>query len=134
MAALAIPKSSDSLSGEWLTAALQGYREIGARARIRVPALHHGAADPSNGDFVMLLEDLAPARVGDQLEGCTAQQARLAVTSIAKCHATCWQDPRLASLGWLPATNDPIHHFASRPTSNAGRRSCSSSATSSRRP
>lgn len=183
MAALEIPKSSDDLSAEWLTAALQGggagsariasfeyepiaagvgflgklgrlrlqyanaddglprtvicklptldeksrqlammfrfyerevsfYREIGSRAGIRVPILHHGAADPSNGDFVMLLEDLAPARVGDQLEGCTSQQARLAVISIAKCHAAWWQEPRLASLGWLPATNDPIHHFA----------------------
>jgi Ecdysteroid kinase-like family len=182
MAALEIPKSVDSLSAEWLTAALQGskadariasfeyepiaagvgflgklgrlrlqyadggndlprtlicklptldeksrqlammfrfyerevsfYHEIGSRAGIRVPVLHYGAADPSNGDFIMLMEDLAPARVGDQLEGCTAQQAHLAIASIAKCHAAWWQDPRLASLGWLPATNDPIHHFA----------------------
>jgi len=183
MAALEIPRSSDSLSAEWLTAALQGgrtgnariasfeyepiaagvgflgklgrlrlqyanasdglprtlvcklptldeksrqlammfrfyerevsfYREIGSRAGIRVPILHYGAANPSNGDFIMLMEDLAPARVGDQLEGCTAQQARLAVTSIAKCHAAWWRDSRLASLGWLPATNDPIHHLA----------------------
>jgi hypothetical protein len=88
------------------------YRDIGADAGIRVPALHYGAADPSNGDFVMLLEDLAPARVGDQLVGCTAAQARSAVAAIARCHAKWWRSPRLESFPWLPATNDPVHHFA----------------------
>jgi aminoglycoside/choline kinase family phosphotransferase len=88
------------------------YQEIGSRAGIRVPTLHYGAADPSNGDFVLLLEDLAPARVGDQLQGCTGDQARVAIKAIAECHASWWQSPRLESLAWLPTTNDPIHHFA----------------------
>jgi aminoglycoside/choline kinase family phosphotransferase len=88
------------------------YKAIGPRAGIRVPALHYGAADPANGDFVMLMEDLAPARVGDQLEGCSAEQARTAVAGIARCHARWWQSPELAALDWLPATNAPVHHFA----------------------
>lgn len=88
------------------------YRDVGPEAGIRVPALHYGASNPANGDFVMLLEDLAPARVGDQLEGCNADQVRRAIKGIARCHASWWNSPRLTTLGWLPATNDPIHHFA----------------------
>jgi hypothetical protein len=88
------------------------YRDIGAQAGIRVPRLHYGASNPATGDFVLLLEDLAPATLGDQLEGCSAAQARAAVVAIAKCHARWWQDPKLAGFAWLPATNDPIHHFA----------------------
>jgi hypothetical protein len=88
------------------------YREMGPEAGIRVPKVHHADSDPASGDFVLLLEDLAPARLGDQLEGCSAQEARLAVESIARCHARWWRDPRLSSFAWLPATNDPVHHFA----------------------
>src|SRR5262245_3281769 len=88
------------------------YHEIGSDAGIRVPTMHFGAADPQSGDFVMLMEDLAPARVGDQLAGCSARDAHSAVGAIAKCHAVWWQDPRLTAFAWLPATNDPINHFA----------------------
>mgnify|MGYP001450000010 CR=1 FL=1 len=88
------------------------YRDVGPTAGIRVPALHYGASTPANGDFVLLLEDLAPARVGDQLEGCSAEQVRLAIEGIGRCHAGWWRSPRLDALGWLPRTNDPIHHFA----------------------
>jgi aminoglycoside/choline kinase family phosphotransferase len=88
------------------------YREIGPAAGIRIPTMHFGAADPPSGDFVMLMEDLAPARVGDQLAGCTAQDTHSAVGALAKCHALWWENPRLKAFAWLPATNDPINHFA----------------------
>jgi aminoglycoside/choline kinase family phosphotransferase len=88
------------------------YRDVGSAAGIRIPTMHFGAADPQSGDFVMLLEDLAPARVGDQLAGCSAHDARAAIGAIAKCHALWWENPRLKSFAWLPATNDPINHFA----------------------
>ena len=88
------------------------YREVGPGAGIRIPTLHFGAADPQSGDFVLLMEDLAPARVGDQLAGCSAQAAHSAIGALAKCHALWWENPRLKSFTWLPATNDPINHFA----------------------
>src|SRR4029453_19354946 len=61
------------------------YREVGSAAGIRVPTMHFGAAEPRSGDFVMLMEDLAPARLGDQLAGCSAQDARSAIGALAKC-------------------------------------------------
>ena len=57
------------------------YREVGSSAGIRIPTMHFGAADRQSGDFVLLMEDLAPARVGDQLAGCSAQDARSACRS-----------------------------------------------------
>lgn len=88
------------------------YRDVGSAAGIRVPALHFGAADPKSGDFVLLLEDLAPARIGDQLAGCSAEDARSAIGALARCHAVWWRNPRLETFAWLPATNDPINQFA----------------------
>ncbi|MCF8531840.1 MAG: ecdysteroid 22-kinase family protein [Reyranella sp.] len=88
------------------------YQDIGSAAGIRIPTMHFGAADPKSGDFVLLMEDLAPARVGDQLAGCSAEDARSAVGALAKCHALWWRNPRLETFAWLPATNDPINHFA----------------------
>ena len=46
------------------------------------------------------------------LAGCNAEDARSAVAALARCHALWWRNPRLEAFGWLPATNDPINHFA----------------------
>jgi aminoglycoside/choline kinase family phosphotransferase len=88
------------------------YREIGPAAGIRVPTLYYGDVEPASSDFVMLLEDLAPAKVGDQLESCTADEARRAIAALARCQAAWWESPRLGSFAWLPTMNDPINHFS----------------------
>jgi hypothetical protein len=85
------------------------YQELAEQVALRVPRAYHAAADAASGDFVLLLEDLAPARIGDQLESCDAAQARMAVRDIAALHAGWWQSPRLADLAWMPAANDPVH-------------------------
>ena len=46
------------------------YTEVAPTVGIATPACHHAEMDPETHDFVLLLEDLAPARVGDQLAGC----------------------------------------------------------------
>jgi hypothetical protein len=88
------------------------YREIGCGAGIRIPTVHFGASNARTGDFVILMEDLAPARIGDQLIGCSAEDARAAIGAIARCHAVWWLNPQLKAFAWLPASNDPINHFA----------------------
>jgi hypothetical protein len=83
------------------------YREIASQVELRTPRVYYNAYDPASGDFVLLIEDLAPATCGDQVEGCTAAQAELALRELAKFHATWWETPALASLDWMPFTNDP---------------------------
>jgi hypothetical protein len=57
--------------------------------------------------YALLLEDLAPAPVGDQIAGCTLEQAAAALRAIARVHAAYWQrvdDPELwflPELFWL---------------------------------
>lgn len=76
------------------------YREAAPRARIRTPAAYVAEIDETN-DFVLLFEDLAPAEVGDQMRGCSIEQARQALAEAAKLHAAFWNDTALMKQDWL---------------------------------
>src|SRR5258708_39776454 len=43
--------------------------------------------------FVLVLADMAPAVQGDQIAGCTPQEAQLAVAALAGLHGPSWCDP-----------------------------------------
>jgi len=77
------------------------YRELAHTVDIRTPACHFADIDLATGEFVLVLEDLAPCRQGDQLAGCSVDHAALALEELAKLHAPRWGDERLAALGWL---------------------------------
>jgi len=80
------------------------YRELRTRVDIRTPRCLFAAFDPERSDFVLVMEDLAPARPGDQIRGCTAPEAALALEELAKLHAPCWADPSLGRIEWLSRT------------------------------
>lgn len=61
------------------------------------------AAGGGGRRYVLLLEDLSEARVGDQLAGCTVEEAELALRHLARLHASLWDSPRLDQLPWLPS-------------------------------
>ena len=77
------------------------YQEIAPTVGIRTPRCHHAAVDPASGWFTLVMEDLAPAEQGDQLAGCTVDQAALALEELAKLHAPRWGDPTLLALDWF---------------------------------
>ncbi len=77
------------------------YQEVASTLRVRTPRCYHADVDPATGEFVLILEDLAPARVGDQVAGCTVDEAALALTELAALHAPRWADGRLERLDWL---------------------------------
>lgn len=77
------------------------YRELAGTVDIRVPECHHAEWEATTNDFVLLLEDMAPARQGDQIAGCTIDQAMTAVTALAGLHGPRWNDPTLAEIDWL---------------------------------
>lgn len=77
------------------------YKELADHLPIRTPLAYYADIDPEPSRFVLLLEDLAPALAGDQLRGCTPEQASLAVDELVKLHAPRWGDPALAELEWL---------------------------------
>ena len=83
------------------------YREIADEVELRTPRCYYSAMDVEADEYVLLLEDLAPARVGDQLAGCSTDEAELAIRHLAKFHATWWESPRLAEIDWMPFVSDP---------------------------
>jgi len=76
------------------------YRELAERARIRTPFAYVAEISPEH-DFVLLFEDLAPAVTGDQMRGCTADEARRALSEASMLHAAFWNDAELARQDWL---------------------------------
>jgi hypothetical protein len=77
------------------------YQQVAPTLAARIPRCYHGDVDPATARFVLLLEDLAPLVPGDQLKGCSVDQAAAAVVELAKVHAPRWADPALARLEWL---------------------------------
>ena len=77
------------------------YRDLARTVDIRTPQCHFADIDMETGEFVLMLEDLAPSVQGDQLAGCNVEQAALAMEELAKLHAPRWDDARLAALPWL---------------------------------
>jgi hypothetical protein len=81
------------------------YRDLAPHLPVRTPHAYATAASSDHSCFVLLLEDLAPRRQGDQLAGCSPAQARAAAVNLAGLHAGSWCDPRLADHDWLSATD-----------------------------
>jgi len=55
----------------------------------------------------LLLEDLSWARLGDQVRGCTPEDADAVLRHLAVMHSKWWGSDRLAELAWLPPPADP---------------------------
>ncbi|HLZ69277.1 MAG TPA: phosphotransferase [Dehalococcoidia bacterium] len=85
------------------------YRELAARVSLPAPACWYSALEEASGDFVLLLEDLGAARLGDQLAGCTVEEAALLLRELAKVHAAWWNSPMLDEIDWVPDAGSPIN-------------------------
>jgi hypothetical protein len=77
------------------------YRELAGTVAISRPHCHFAAVEHGTADVVLVLDDIAPAVQGDQIAGCTVDQAALAMDEAAKLHGPRWGDPALADLAWL---------------------------------
>jgi aminoglycoside/choline kinase family phosphotransferase len=77
------------------------YQQIAPTLPLCTPHLYYGDIDVETASFVLLMEDLAPAEQGDQLVGCTPEQATAALDELVNLHAPRWDDPTLADVSWL---------------------------------
>ena len=77
------------------------YRQLQSRVAISTPRCYYARILGEGPHFALLLEDLAPARQGDQLLGCTAEVARAAVLELVGLHAPSWCDASLRGIDWL---------------------------------
>lgn len=83
---------------------LRFYQSLAPTVTVRVPRVHYSDLAATPDRFVLLLEDLAPAKPGDQLAGCGIDVAERAVIELVGLHAPRWADPTLEDLDWLVET------------------------------
>lgn len=77
------------------------YRQIAPHVSVRFPRCYLASLSEDATVFTLLLEDLAPALPGDQIAGCTVQQAHDAAVNIAGLHGPLWCDEGLRAHDWL---------------------------------
>ncbi|MES2340708.1 MAG: phosphotransferase [Pseudomonadota bacterium] len=77
------------------------YQEIAHTVAIRTPRPFVAAIDPETSDFVLLLEDMGPARGGNQLTGCSLADAQTVMDEAAALHGPRWADPKLDEVEFL---------------------------------
>ena len=81
------------------------YQRMAPTTPIRAPRAHYSAFNPKTRDFVLLLEDMAPSAIGDQVTGLSFEEASMAVDALARVHARWWGDPTLDQMDWLIPIN-----------------------------
>lgn len=82
------------------------YRELVGKLSISTPRCYYADIVGEGPEFILLLEDMAPAEQGDQLVGCTPEIARAAVLELVGLHAPSWKDSSLRGQEWLGEPSD----------------------------
>lgn len=77
------------------------YQEVASTVAVRAPHCHFADIDEGSGAFALILEDMAPARVGNQLTGCSLADARVAMVQAAALHGPRWNDATLLDKPYL---------------------------------
>lgn len=83
------------------------YAELAPEAGVRVPACFYSDMNRPAQEHVLLLEDMTSSRAGDDVDGCSPEQAETVVMTLAAMHAAWWEDPRLRELAWLKSWQEP---------------------------
>ena len=77
------------------------YRKVGSTVRI-APKIYTSQYDAQSGSLSILMEDLASMEAGDQVTGCTPDQAYTVVGALAKLHAQFRSDRLRYLLSGIP--------------------------------
>ena len=77
------------------------YQQVANDLPLRIPHCFYSAMNVRDGKYVRILEDLASAKVGDQIRGSTAKETAVALRAIAGFHAYWWKNEKLEGFDWL---------------------------------
>ncbi len=70
------------------------YREVAPLVAGRTPRSYYAEVGKPD-EFTLILEDMAPAEQGDQIAGCTVEQAEAALVNLAGFHGPLWNSEAL---------------------------------------
>ena len=82
------------------------YRDLRDALDVGAPTCYFVERDEATDDFLLLLEDFAPCRQGDQIKGCTLHEAEACIDELVRLHGPLWNSPFLATLPWLNRSSD----------------------------
>ena len=77
------------------------YQTVAATVAMRTPNVYFAGIDGRTQAFTLVFEDLGPARAGDQLTGCSLDDAATALDEAAALHGSSWDRADLLALDWL---------------------------------
>ena len=80
---------------------VQFYRHAAPLLDVRVPQVHFADVTDDGTAFMLLFEDIGPARQGNQIDGCDLADARAGITQAAAIHAPSWRLSELLEAEWL---------------------------------
>ncbi|ARU05415.1 hypothetical protein CCO03_12590 [Comamonas serinivorans] len=88
------------------------YQQVAPQIPQVVPRALYAQLTDDNRDFCLLMEDVAPCTYGDQLQGCSVEEAEWAMDAAAQLHAPFWGSEDILRHEWLDRslmmTNLPI--------------------------
>jgi len=87
------------------------YRHVRPQITMRAPRCFLAEIDGNGPDFVLVLEDLAPAVQGDQITGCSPDLARIALAELVGLHAPTWGNKAILEQKWIKAPNPEMGGF-----------------------
>lgn len=82
------------------------YRRAAPVLDVRVPQVHFAGLSDDGSEFILLFEDLGPARGGNQLASCGIDDAREAIRQAAAIHAPSWHNSDILEAGWIKPPPD----------------------------
>lgn len=77
------------------------YEALSSRTPVPTPHCYYSHLDTETGFALLLLEDLARARNGNSIAGCSVDEVARVLLTLARVHATWWQAVDLANASWL---------------------------------
>lgn len=96
------------------------YRELAPNIDVRTPRTYGSELTDDGTDFILLFEDLGPCRGGNQLTGCSIEDARHGMRQAAALHAPTWNAPWLGETDWIqPAAGTQEQMIALYPQAQA---------------
>ena len=86
------------------------YGQLAAELQI-APRPHFSRFDAEAGTFCLIIEDVSYMKAGDQIEGCTFEEALLVVREAARLHSAFWSGRVDDRLGWVPTFDGGSGYF-----------------------
>lgn len=88
------------------------YRDLAGRTTARTPEIYYADIAEDGVEFLLVMEDLAGYRLGDQVEGCGLEEAMAGVEWLGRHHASFWNRTEGPELAFLPPVSPSYHSDA----------------------